>query len=147
MEILTSGVSLFSRMREAEEQLQTQLINGDHQAVAESEGSRLLLKKEATALEEKRRAFLLPGMSLHRFITTRVNRSRQGEFLAKLQEIEAELQKLIALHTVNCSLLEERIRFSRELQEICYPEKSVYDQKGQLKSRPDKASKNLDRNC
>ncbi|MEW5785208.1 MAG: hypothetical protein AB1767_09080 [Bacillota bacterium] len=145
--ILAAGVSLFARMREAEKQLQGQLINGDHQAVAQSEELRRALQQEAVSLEEKRRALVPPEISLHRYITTRVGRSRQGELLAGLKAVQDELRQLRALHAVNRSLLEERLRFIRELQELCLNEQGIYDRRGQLKSGPDQVLKNLDCNC
>jgi hypothetical protein len=146
-EILATGAELFSRMREAEQQLQDQLISGRIASEDEADDLRRRLAAEAATLEEKRRVFLPPGMSLRRYITTRVSRSEQEVCLAGLTQIEAELQKLTALHTVNRTLLEQRIRYIRELEQLCYPLKSSYDQKGQLKGGSNQAPPNLDRSC
>lgn len=146
-EILDAGADLFFRMREAEQELQDQLISGRVADTAETDDLRRRLTAEAAALEEKRRAFLPPGLSLRRYIATRASDSEQEACLAGLLKIETELQKLTALHTVNRTLLEQRIRYARELAALCYPLKSLYDEKGQLKSGPDQAPTNLDRSC
>jgi|LFRM01.1.fsa_nt_gb hypothetical protein len=146
-DILETGQSLFSRMRQVEEQLQAQLIAGDHAAVSADEGLREELQRELAALEKKRRALLPAGMGMHRYITTFVGRSRQEDYLKKLEAVRAELQKLAALHEVNRTLLAERLRIAAELREKMAADRITYDRRGQLEEDRAGDAFNLDRNC
>jgi hypothetical protein len=146
-EILTDGVRLFKMLHQSEEQLRRQLITGDYQAMIEAEEKRSLIQHQISALEEKRKGLVPEGTGMQKYIKTKVGMSSQPELLVKLANILEELKAVRVVHEVNRTLLEERLRFSKELQEALLAAKLTYDQRGQLKSEDEGCSLNIDRNC
>jgi len=146
-EILIDGGNLFKMLRESEEQLQEQLITGDHRALVEAEENRTLLRSKISVLEEKRKSLVPEDTGMHRYIKTMVAKSSQVEMIASLDEVLEELKRIKVIHEVNRSLLEERLRFSKEIRESLFASKITYDERGQLTRNQLRPSQNLDRNC
>jgi hypothetical protein len=146
-DILSDGIKLFRTLHESEELLREQLIKGDYQAVMDAEEKRSLIQNQVNALEERRKALVPEGTGLQKYIRTTIGRSSQAELLAKLAEIIEELKSIRVIHEVNRSLLQERLRFTRELQERMLAERITYDERGQLKNENRNSIKNLDTNC
>ncbi len=146
-EILTDGSKLFKMLRESEEQLQEQLLTGDHRSLTEAEENRSLLRKKIAALEERRKELVPDNMGMQKYIRTMVPKSSQGEMITHLEKVLEELKQIKVVHEVNRSLLEERLRFSKEIRETLLSPKITYDERGQLTKSPVRPIQNLDRNC
>ncbi len=146
-DILSDGIKLFRMLHESEELLREQLIKGDYQALMDAEEKRTLIQNQVNALEERRKALVSEGTGLQKFIRTAIGKSSQAELLGKLAEIIEELKSIRVIHEVNRSLLQERLRFTRELQEMQLADKMTYNERGQLKNENRNSIKNLDTNC
>ena len=146
-EVLDEGISLFQKLHKSEEELREQLIKGDHKALIEAEGQRNALREQIAALEEKRKTFVPEGRGLRSYIKTMIAKSSQERLLEKLATIMSELREIKALHEVNRSLLEERLRFSKELQERLSEARFTYDERGELRDVKQDSPGNIDRSC
>lgn len=147
-DILTEGIRLFKKMLELEEALREQLVVGDHQALLDSEQDRLEVQEEINSLEKRRKALIPTGTGVQNFIKSRIARSSQPELMKKLAELQDILKEIRVIHDVNQVLLDERLRFTRELQQgILESKTAYYDQKGRLNKEEEKPSKRIDRNC
>jgi hypothetical protein len=146
-EILSDGMTLFKMLHESEELLRKQLVKGDYQALIDAEEKRTLIQSQINALEERRKALVPEGTGLQKYIRTTIGKSSQAELLGKLAEIIEELKSIRVIHEVNRSLLRERLRFTRELQERLLVDRMTYDKRGQLKDENRNSIKNLDTNC
>lgn len=146
-EIFADGIKLFKMLHQSEEQLREQLVAGDFRALMETEKVRSLIKEKIASLEDRRRNLVPEEVSLNSYIRTMIARSRQPSLLAALAEIQEDLRAIRVINEVNRALLEERLRFSKELQESAFAPKTTYDQKGQLKNGEEGPPQNLDRNC
>ncbi|GEM_PF-4642224 len=146
--VLTEGTKLYKSLLNMEEKLRKQLMKGDYNALLEDEEKRKLLQQEIACLEDKRKS-LVPGeRSIREYIKTRIAKTSQPALLEKLDEIKDILQKTKAVHEVNRALLEERIRFSKELQDLVLNTKIAhYDQKGRLQRSGPGAAGSLNRSC
>ncbi len=146
-DILSDGIKLFRMLHESEELLREQLIKGDYQALMDAEEKRNLIQNQVNALEEKRKALVPEGTGLQKYISTAIGKSSQAKLLGKLAVIIEELKSIRVIHEVNRSLLQERLRFTRELQEIQLADRMTYNERGQLKNENRNSIKNLDTNC
>jgi len=145
--ILSDGIKLFRMLHDSEELLREQLIKGDYQALIDAEEKRSLIQDQVNALEERRKALVPEGTGLQKYIRTTIGKSSQAELFSKLAEIIEELKSIRIIHEVNRSLLQERLRFTRELQERLLSDRFTYDERGQLKNEKRNSIKNLDTNC
>ncbi len=147
-DILREGIRLFKIMLESEEALREQLVLNNHRAILESEQERLEIQEEINSLEKRRKALIPSGTGVQNFIKTRIAKSSQPELLKKLAKLQEVLKEIRAIHEVNQVLLNERIRFTRELQQgVLESRTTYYDQKGRLSKGEEKPSKRIDRNC
>ncbi len=146
-ELLTNGITVFKKLYRSEEQLRSQLIKGDHQALLAAEEERNRIQRQVILLEDRRKVLVPDGTGLLTYIKTMIGKSKQAALLAKLEIIQEELINTRVIHEVNRSLLEERIRFTRELQDTLSATRLTYDKKGQLDKGRDDPSKKIDRNC
>lgn len=147
-EIMTDGVRLFKKLLDSEEQLREQLIAGDYQALLKADQKRSDLQQEINTLEERRKALISTDRSMQSFIKTKIGKSSQPGLLEKLATVQETLKKIRVVHEVNRNLLDERLRFSRELQDRLLATKvTYYNQRGQLNKGEAGPSKNIDRNC
>lgn len=67
--------------------------------------------------------------------------------LTKLAAVLEELREIKVLNEVNRSLMVERLRFSKELQEALLAAKTTYNERGRLAQEGKDSIRNLDRNC
>lgn len=146
-EILNDAIRLFKLLHQSEEQLREQLITGDYRALIEAEKKRSLIQEQVTTLEERRKALVPEGTGLRKYIRTKVGKSSQVELLTKLAAVLEELREIKVLNEVNRSLLVERLRFSKELQEALLAAKMTYNERGRLTQEDEDSFRNLDRNC
>ena len=146
-EIISDGVKLFKMLSDSEEQLRKQLITGDHQALIDAEKKRSLIQNQVAALEERRMHLVPEVTGLQEYIKTTIGKSSQPQLLSQLDQIVKELQNIRVVNEVNRSLLQERLRFSKELRKSFQTTKLTYDRRGKLKNGDDDPIKNLDRNC
>lgn len=146
-EVLAGGIVLFRRLHESEEQLREQLITGNHRALIEAEEKRASIREEITALEERRKILVPEGTGLQTYIKTKIGKSSQGRLLARLNLIIRELREIKVISAVNRNLLEERLRFSKELQEKLLDSRLTYNENGRLKKQETGPSQNLDHSC
>lgn len=147
-EVLTDGKELFKKMLDSEEQLRNQLVTGNYEALLEADDERYKIRQEVALFEERREALVPAGTSMLTYIKTMIEKSSQPAMLEKLFAIQSDLKSIRVLNEVNQALLEERLRFSRELQEsTAFKDTGFYDQKGRLSKGVARSSKKLDRNC
>jgi hypothetical protein len=146
-ELLADGARLFKMLQESEEQLREQLIAGDYQELMESDKERSFIQQHIASLEERRKSLVPEGTGLQKYILTTIQKSRQADLLVKLSRVTELLKQIKVHHEVNKVLMEERLRFSRELQESLLEARLTYDERGQLKNEDKGPAKNLDRNC
>lgn len=146
-EILNDAIRLFKMLHQSEEQLREQLITGDYRALIETEKNRSLLQEQITALEERRTALAPEGTGLRKYIKTKIGKSSQADLLTKLAAVLEELREIKVLNEVNRSLMVERLRFSKELQEALLAAKMTYNERGRLTQEDEDSFRNLDRNC
>ena len=145
--VLDEGILLFQKLHQSEEELRGQLIKGDHKALAEAESQRNALREQIAALEEKRKAIVPEGTGLRSYVKTMIAKSNQERLLEKLAVIMSELREIKVLHEVNRSLLDERLRFSKELQDRLSQSRLTYDERGELKEINRDSKGNIDRSC
>ncbi|MGM0651585.1 MAG: flagellar export chaperone FlgN [Bacillota bacterium] len=145
-EVLDEGTLLFQKLKHSEEELREHLIKGDHKALIEAEERRSNIKEKITEMEDKRKAIIPEGKGLQGYIKSMVAKSSQEIFLKKQAAVMSVLRDIKALHEVNRILLKERLRFSKELQEILADSRLTYNEHGQLKDDKQDSS-NIDRSC
>ena len=146
-QVLDEGIILFQKLRQSEEELREQLIKGDHKALVEAESRRNALRDQIAALEDKRKAIVPEGAGLQGYIKTKIAKSSQKRLIEKLTAIMSELRETKVLHEVNRSLLDERLRFSKELQDRLSKSRLTYDERGELKDINQDSKGNIDRSC
>lgn len=146
-EVLGDAIRLFRMLHQSEEQLREQLITGDYRALIEAEKKRSLIQEQINSLEERRKALVPEGTGLRKYIKTKIGKSSQVELLSKLAVILEELREIKVINEVNRSLLVERVRFSKDLQEAMLAAKLTYNERGHLKNEDKNSIRNLDRNC
>lgn len=146
--VLNEGANLFKNILYMEERLRKQLMSGDYRALLSDENTRLDLKQKVADLEERRKTLVPADTGIEQYIKANAGNSNQRALLEKLAEIRETLQEVRALNEVNRVLLEERLRFSRELQELILSSRlAYYDQNGRLQRTDPGAPKNLDQSC
>ncbi len=145
--LLDDQISLFARLKESEQQLQQQLITGDLQALHRYERERLSIKQELVEMEKRHREMVPEGTALSTYIRTTIPRSQQALLLNKTELITEELVAVKTVHTVNQSLMEVSLRFSKELQRSLRLEIFTYDGRGKLSENEKKPRRRLDYNC
>ncbi len=146
-EVLDEGILLFQKLYQSEEELREQLIKGDHKALVEAESRRSVLREQIASVEDRRTAIVPEGAGLQSYIKTMIARSSQGRFLEKQATIMSELRKIKVLNEVNRCLLDERLRFSKELQDRLSEARLTYDERGELRDNKQDSSGNIDHSC
>jgi len=148
--LLSKGNRLFSELLQVEERLRELLIKGEARKIMGVEDYRINLHKQIASLEEKRRALIPHGTGIGSYIKSVFDKSEQHEMLEKLESIQDKLKQIRVLQEVNRCILQERLRFSRELQDLLHQlhhQKEIYDDRGQLQLFQNGTAINLDRNC
>ena len=146
-EVLTEGEKLFRMLLQSEEQLRELLIRGDYKAVLDAEEKRSIIRKNIEQMEEKRKMIISEGESLRSYIKAKIGKSRQDQMIAVLDNIREVLLQIKAFNEVNRVLLEERLRFSKELQACLTANRLTYNEKGKLRKGNQGPLQSLDRNC
>ncbi len=146
-EVLDEGILLFQKLHHLEEELREQLIKGDHKALVEAEDRRSTLRQKIAEIEEKRIKIVPEGTGLQSYIKNKIAKSSQERLLEKADAVMEELLEIKALQEVNRSLLEERLRFSKELRDKLSEARLTYDERGEIKEIKRGQSNNIDRSC
>lgn len=146
-EVLDEGILLFQKLHHLEEELREQLIKGDHKALVEAEDRRSTLRQKIAEIEEKRIKIVPEGTGLQSYIKNKIAKSSQERLLEKAAAVMEELLEIKALQEVNRSLLEERLRFSKELRDKLSEARLTYDERGEIKEIKRGQSNNIDRSC
>lgn len=146
-EVLDEGILLFQKLHQSEEELREQLIKGDHKALVEAENRRSVLREQIAVMEDRRKTIVPEGKGLQSYIKTMIAKSSQERLLEKLAAIMSELREIKVLHEVNRCLLDERLRFSKELKDRLSEARLTYDERGELRDIKQDSSGNIDRSC
>ncbi len=146
--VLSEGTKLFKNILYMEERMRKQLMSGDYKALLSDENTRSDLKQKTADLEDRRKNLVYANTGIEEYIKANVEKSSQPDLLEKLAEIRRTLQEIRAIHEVNRALLEERLRFSKELQELVLSSRlAYYDQNGRLQRTEPGSPKTLDQSC
>jgi len=145
--ILEETKSVFQRVRETEEKLQDHLVKGEALEIQELEPVRLELQQEAERLKEERESLLPEGYTTRSLIGEHAYNEDRETFLSLLDGIDDLVYQVKAHQEVNRSLLQERLRFVREMREVLLPGEKTYDTSGQVSYRGENKNFNLDQSC
>ena len=146
-QILQENKALLTRVRETEEELQDLIARGQARDIQDMEIKREKLQREVNDLEERRQKIVPAGSGVRSYIQEHVAEEELADFITLLEEIGGLIYQIQNHQEVNRSLLHERIRFSREVQELFMPTAKTYDPSGQVNYRDGNQNFNIDRSC
>jgi len=145
--ILQETARLLARVKETEMKLQCHIARGQTREIQELEQQRDRLQREVSDLEAKRTLLIPSGSGVRTYIKEHATPREREEFLSLLEEIGGLIYQVQNHQEVNRSLLEERIRFTREMQELLLPTAKTYDPSGQVNYRDGARNSQIDRSC
>lgn len=160
LELLHEGLALLAGLHRLEEDMQEQLIQGRFRELAAGEKTRGEWQFLLASLEERLRSVVPPGMVLRDCMAqlaglpagAKSEPEREGSGAGRdapadlFNHLRARLVQVRALQEVNRALLQERLRFSREMQALLLG-RELYDVRGQVPPSAAECAAALDRSC
>ena len=146
-QILQETRKVFLRVMETEEKLQDHIVKGEASEILELEPLRQQLQQEAQRLKDRREEILPSGCSVRSYIRDNASPGEREDFLSLFEEINNLVYQVRAHQEVNRGLLQERLRFVREMREVLFPSEKTYDPSGQLNFQEGNKNINLDQSC
>ena len=116
--LLQKIADMLTHTRETEEKLQHLIARNQTREIQSMDLYRRQLQEQMQQLEARRQQIVPAGTSIRTYIKEQADAREREEFLSLLEEIGSLVYQVQNHQEVNRSLLEERLRFSREMQEL-----------------------------
>ena len=144
---LNEGEALFDEVLTVEEELQGYIIKGEHSVILETQDRRDALESRLSAFEKKGRELIPGGQDIATYINERCEDEVREELLTLFYTVNGKLGQIHSLQGNNKSLLQERVRFAKEMQKVLMPQEDLYDNKGKIQDDHGKDNLNINKTC